>query len=313
MRFAQVGNFGPAHSTENELRKAITAAGHESVSYQENERHAFRRLARDVANFDAVLWTRTVWPNMDFEGMRRMIAAARKATVPVVGYHLDIWHGLRRSTEIGQHPFFTVDLLCTADGGHDPEWERIGVRHRWLPPAVSAEECEPGRPRPDLAADVAFVGSWQGYHAEHQHRAELVDWLRRDGRCRFWPAPGEHAVRGAALRDLYATTKVNVGDSCFAGLVPNYWSDRIPETLGRGGFLLHPWVPGIEAHFTDGEHLRLWPAGDWRELRRLIDHYLAHDDERRRIAQQGRAHVLERHTYTVRIAQLVEHLAGVAA
>lgn len=58
---------------------------------------------------------------------------------------------------------------------------------------------------------------------------------------------------------------------------------------------------GIEEHFTDGEHLRLWPAGDWAELDRLIAYYLAHDVERRRIAEQGRAHVLEHHTYRNRM------------
>ncbi|MEX2253026.1 MAG: glycosyltransferase, partial [Thermoleophilaceae bacterium] len=140
----------------------------------------------------------------------------------------------------------------------------------------------------------------------------------------FWPKGREpiyecagvatNQIRGPLLADLYASIKVVVGDSCLLpGDHGRYWSDRIPETLGRGGFLLHPWVGGIDDHFTDGEHLRLWPAGDWRELQRLIEHYLRNDDERRRIAEAGRLHVLENHTYTVRVRQLLERIGLEAA
>lgn len=311
LRVAQVGNFDPSASTENELRKALIECGHEPLAFQESDPGVFDSLARhldDGPAIDLVLWTRTLWPSMDFAAMRRMLAAARANGVPVVGYHLDLWWGLPRSDEIGRHPFFEVDLLCTADGGHQAEWDRAGIDHVWFPPAVSAAECVPADPDSRFAADVAFVGSHGGYHPESVHRAELVGHLRRRG-ARFWPEPGQHAVRGDDLRRLYATTKVNVGDSCFAGTARNYWSDRIPETLGRGGFLLHPWVEGIDDHFVDGEHLRYWAAGDWVGLDALIDHYLEDEAERRRVAEQGRTHVLEHHTYGARMKQLVDLLA----
>ena len=84
------------------------------------------------------------------------------------------------------------------------------------------------------------------------HRSRLVKWLRKnyDRQVKFWPEPNQHAVRGDDLTDLYASVKVVVGDSC---LVPkpdgspmtHYCSDRIPETLGRGGLLLHPVVEDV--------------------------------------------------------------------
>lgn len=309
---AQIGNFEAAHSTENELRKAITAAGHDGTPLEEADPASFEHVIDHVDAYDVVLWTKTDRPGDDLELRRRMLAAARDAGVPTVGYHLDLWHGLHRHGQITDHPFFTCELVITADGGHEPEFAAAGVNHVWFPPGVSEFECGGGTATDEYAADIAFVGSWRpGYHREHQHRPDLLKFLRKTygDRARFWPAQGQPAVRGAALRDLYASTKINVGDSCLAGRISNYWSDRIPETLGRGGFLLHPYVDGIEDHFTDGEHLRLWQIGDWAELRRLTDFYLEHDDERRRIAAQGRLHVLEHHTYTVRIRQLVDLLA----
>ena len=140
---------------------------------------------------------------------------------------------------------------------------------------MSAPEAVTGFPLDRYRSTIAFVGSHDGgYHQEHQHRHELVGWLRTNYRndCRFFPEPGQHAVRGQDLQDLCASVDVVIGDSCFAGTgLPNYWSDRIPETLGRGGLLVHPYVPGLEDHFNlirfddpstfAGGNLVVWDAG----------------------------------------------------
>lgn len=320
MRVAYVGNFEPEHSTENEMRRALEAEGHEVMRLQENTGETWSHLTRMTPLHDVLLWTRTGWDWQACVGVPREDVLRWQATtlermrtlgIPTVGYHLDRWWGLDREGQVRDEPFFHCDLVCTADGGHDELWEAEGVRHRWFPPAVSHLECIGGTRRPQFVSDIAFVGSWRpGYHKEWKHRPQLVRFLQTMYRRRvqFWPAKGKPAVRGEALRDLYVSTKVNVGDSCLVGGASRYWSDRIPETLGRGGFLLHPYVEGIEEHFTDGKHLRLWPVGDFAELGRLIDYYLAHDDERRAIAEEGRRHVLEHHTYRVRMQQLFELL-----
>lgn len=304
MRVAQVGNFGPAHSTENELRKALEHLAHDVTLYQENDGGAFLRLADRIREYDWVLWTRTGWdpPVPDDEQYRMMLAASR-AGVPVIGYHLDRWWGLRREHLVREVPFFRADLVITADGGHDEEFASEGVNHLWMPPGVSAEECQPGMYRPELASDVAFVGSWRpGYHREWTHRPELVQWLQDNlgERCQFWPRVGQPAVRGGALRDLYASVKVVVGDSCLVNQDRGrYWSDRVPETTGRGGFLLHPAVEGLgEAH----PHVVQWQAGDWRALMDELVYWLGEDEERQGMAQVQRAETLELHTYTVRMA-----------
>jgi hypothetical protein len=305
VRVAYVGNFSQPHCTEVHVAQALETNGHEVVRIQE---HASRWAEvpgdAQAASPDFVLWTTThdLAPPPTYPEQRQFLAGCG---VPVVGYHLDLWWGLRRSDQIGRRPFFEVDLLCTADGGHDADWAAAGVNHVWFPPAVSEAECAPGQPRDEFAADVAFVGSWNGYHPESTHRRDLVKFLRTVG-CRFWPEPGKHAVRSEALRDLYASVKVVVGDSCNVPWNPCYWSDRIPETLGRGGFLLHPHVDGLQ--FVDGDHLVTWQANDWQELNQKIGRYLADPDERAHIAAQGRRHVLEHHTYEVRMRQLVDLL-----
>lgn len=309
MRVAQIGNFEPPHSTENELLRAMTALGWSVSAAQENIPEAWGQIARHVADFDMVLWTRTasLAPHHDIQWA--MLQAADDAGVPTVAYHLDRWWGLRREHEIRTEPFFRCRHVCTADGGHDTEWAQVGVNHHWTPPAISEFELGPGTPRDEYASDIAFVGSWDGYgHLEAWHRPKLVGWLADTygERVRFWPQRGQPAVRGNDLRDLYASVKVVVGDSCI--LDPGegyYWSDRVPETIGRGAMLLHPHTAGITTEFPVG--LGTWPMGDWPRLAEMIGDVLATPGVwRDSTATDAVAHVREHHTYTVRMRQVAE-------
>ncbi len=309
MRVAYLGNFGPAHSTESHVGRALEANGHEVARHQE-DRIDWDSLAGRVGDVAFCLWTHTegLAGPATYDAQRRFLDAC---PVPTAVLHLDLWHSLSREHLVRESPHFRCDLVCTADGGHDAEWAAAGVNHHWLPPGVSAAECAPGTPRDEYRSELAFVGSWQGgYHRESRHRFELVRWLQKryGRRCRFWPRQGEPAVRGDALRDLYASVDLAVGDSCLAGSVGRYWSDRVPETVGRGACLLHPAVPGLEEHFKHGEHLLTYEPFDFAGLGRLVDYYLDHPDERTAIARQGREHVLATATYEVRVEQLVDEL-----
>jgi hypothetical protein len=315
---AYVGNFRPAHSTENHVAEAFErAAGCDVIRLQEDDPEAWRLLR--FLSVDLVVWTHT-WsfdvaaPSLD------SLRDQRERGVPVVGFHLDRLWGLDRERLIRSHPFFSATtMLVTADGGHDADWAEVGIDHRWLPPGVSAVEAgELGRPRSSYAHDVVFVGSHAGYHHEWPWRPFLVGRLaRRYGRrFRAYPMPGRPALRGEALADLYRSAKVIVGDSCLAGGVARYWSDRIPETVGRGGYLIHPNAPGLEECFTVGEHLDTFDLdddyeGSFARLCDVIDSALGDPDRRERIRQAGRAHVLARHTYDQRVVSILD-LAGVA-
>jgi hypothetical protein len=313
-----IGNLGDGsapHSTENHVARALESIG---VEVQRVHEQRFRWDASEVAVDSAfVLWTHThgFAPPRTHRVQKRFVLDLKNRRVPTVAYHLDLWHDLDREHQLHE-PFFACDLVCTADGGDEARWRRYRINHATYPPGVSRDECEPGSFRADFASDIAFVGSWQGgYHAESRHRFELVEWLRSTygDRCRFWPAAGNPAVRGEALRDLYASVKVLVGDSCFSGdpRGHGYTSDRVPETLGRGGLLVHPDTPDVTDGrlYESGKHLLTWPAGDWDALRSTIDGALADEPMRRRVAAAGREHVLMHHTYEARMRTLLADLA----
>lgn len=236
------------------------------------------------------------------------------AGVVTASFHLDRFFGLEREHLVWDHdPLFTTQHVFTADGGDHP-WTQAGVNHHWLPPAVDRVEAGwPGVHRREWAYDVVFVGSGaRTYHREYPQRGELLAHLARTYGRRFahFGAGGTHpVVRGQALNDLLCSAKVVVGDSCFANEPGSarsvrYWSDRIPETVGRGGFLIHPDVPGVQDAY--GSTVLWYEPGDWAALDGLIGTALEHPEMRNALIEPHRATVLAEHTYTHRMRALLD-------
>lgn len=312
MKVAYLGNFNVSFTTESHVAGSLEAMGHQVTRMQEGDVRAIA-VPAVCQDHDMMLWTQTYGLAVTggtIEERQWMLDTLKSYNVPTVGFHLDRWWGLEREAMVATEPFFRVDHLFTADGGHQAEWGELGINHYWSPPAVYHAETDKGKRNPMFVSNVAFVGSWRNYAHDWDHRGELVHHLQTRWRndARLWPQ--QSAVRGRALQDLYASVKIVVGDSCLMRGATHYWSDRIPETVGRGAFLLHPYVDGIEDHYEDGTHLRLWQLGDWRELDRLITYYLEHDDERESIAREGHAHVKANHTYMNRMQNVIERVFG---
>lgn len=307
------GNFQPTlaehkrHSTENQVAWTLEAMGHTVLRLQENTMD-WPTMTHVAKTSDLFMWTRT-WPAAD-AGADKALDELRAASVPSVAFHLDLWHGLSREHQVAESPFFRCDHVYTADGGHEDEFRRAGINHHWSPPGIYAPDAYRGDWTEMYARfPVAFVGSYPYPHPEHAAtRASMIVMLQRHYVSRHRVYGG--GIRGQELADLYASAVVVVGDSCLAGQIPRYWSDRVPETLGRGGFLVHPAVPGIEEWYTDGEHLRLFEPGDWRQMVTLIDHYLEHPDDARIIGAAGQQLVRERDTYTQRMGTVLAEVLG---
>lgn len=314
------GNFQPGlpegvepWSTEHHVARSLEELGHRVIRVQENEA-SWDDTWLMARGADVFMWTSTYGYALQWTRESALAGLQRLGErIPTVGFHLDLWFGLAREHQVRDEPFFRCRWVFTADGDHDDEFRAVGVNHVWSPPAVFGPECYPGTPRRPFIGDIAFVGNWRGgYHDEWWFkRRALHDWLRRTyrGRVHFWPT--REAIRGQALNDLYASVKIVIGDSCFADRSRRYFSDRAFETVGRGGFLVTPYIEGMTELLKDGEHCAYFPFDDRAELRRVIDHYLVHDDERERIRRDGQVHVRENHTYAHRMQRILETI-GVA-
>lgn len=298
-----VGNFAVDYSTETHIAIAFENIGW-NVNRIPEQGLDWTRLTSMLEGSDLFLWTRTA--GFDPPDKQTQADALAQISVPKVGYHLDRWWGLDRETWVDESPFFTsTDFLCTADGGHQERWESKGITHYWYPPAILSNEAVVGNFTPRFACDVAFVGNMIDYgHAEWApYRRELYRFLKPKYHFRVFPSRGRPQIRGKELADLYASVKVVIGDSCLVGKATHYWSDRIPETLGRNGYLIHPDVEGLNYPY-----LETYPLGDFDRLGELIDQALSDPVAREATAEMNRLHVLDHDTYEHRLTDLVSRL-----
>jgi hypothetical protein len=297
-RVVFIGNFQVPYSTESHHKWTWEKLGWEVVALQQQTTTTEAVLA---ACADAQLLQVTAthgWPLNGRISPEEMLIRVREMGIPSFSYHLDLYFGLqtldRRDERIGKHWSWGVDHFFSTDGSHDTEYAARGVVHHYLPPGVVEYGCYKGIFTPSLAADIGFVGS-TGYHPEYPYRPRMIADLKARYGSRFRVYTG---MREEALNDTYASIKVVVGDHCFAGM-PYYWSDRLPETCGRGGFLIYPRTEGMTIPTATYE-----PQNS-RDLFEKIDYYLAHEEERLKIRDAAFEHVRAYDTYTNRLQEIV--------
>jgi len=296
MKIIYIGNFKEHWTTETHVRASFEALGHKVIPIQEDtvkDETLLRTI--DESKPDFLLYTKTWNRIYDWNTIR--------AKVFTVSWCLDLYVGLEREKELDTNPFFQNHLVITPDGGHQDDFMKHGVNHAFVKAGVYDKECYMADEKtPEYEKDIMFVGSYQYYHPEWPHRKALVDFLIKTYRDRFDYQPKEGCVRGHELNKLYASAKVVVGDSLYS---PYYWSDRIYETLGRGGFLIHPKIEGLEDEFEYGKHIVGYNYWDFAGLKKKIDYYLEHEDERLKVQKAGHLKVKKDCTYLERCKQVI--------
>jgi len=78
---------------------------------------------------------------------------------------------------------------------------------------------------------------------------------------------------------------------------------RIFDIMGAGGFVLTNYQVELSEYFVAGEHLDYFSSEE--DLLEKIEFYLTHEEERRRIAENGQKLVKEYHTYDLRAAVIL--------
>ena len=307
MRVAYISNTRYEFCTETHVGKTLIDMGHD-VAYLQEDEVTLDQIRREGMKSDLVLYTRT-W-GLE-KGALDLWKEFESAGVVTASLHLDLYLGLQREDTLDGDPFWQTAYVFSADG--DPqsqlEFERRGINHYWSPPAVFRDECVPGRFQPHFAGDVAFTGSYPYPHVTAwPYRDQVVQYaMGRYSRFNVYGASTE-VVRNAALNNLYASAKVILGDTLCPGFThKNYFSDRLTETLGRGGCLVFPYVDGLNGlGFRDGEHVRFYNFGDFEQLGSIIDELLDDEPQRERLKTQGQAFVKEHHTYHNRMQVMLD-------
>ncbi len=316
MRICYVGNFSQKHCTETHLALTLEDMGHEVIRIQEDGYTSYELHDKlDDIYFDLFLFTRTWGKTVTLEHLKNL----SQRGIPTASYHLDLYVGISREAGLDDDPFWRTDYVFTPDGSDQAAevFKRKGINHHYIKPGVYKGECKIADkpdvlPEGDRLIDVLFVGGGQATGEPHQYghnewpyRGKLIKFLQDTYGERFikkgWP---QETVRNDQLNWLYSNSKVTVGDSlCLNFDHPYYWSDRVYETMGRGGFIIHPYIEGMDEEFEDGTHLVYYDYNNWDQLKEKIDYYLEHDQERELIREFGHNFVKNHATYHNRLEQ----------
>lgn len=318
MKIAFLGNFNVDYTSESHYLKTFERLGHEVIQLQEGQRSS-QQILKYAQDCDLFFWVHT--HGWHTQGIEKVIAILKEKGIPTVGYHLDLWLGIERQKDLKTDPywnidyFFSVDMLMVEYLNQNKSLPKAF----FLPAGVLEDESYRSTTEvPQFQHDVAFTGS-KNYHKEWPYRSELITWLEDTYGDRFKLYEHSHVpkMRGEMLNHLYANTKVMVGDTLCKGFdYPWYLSDRIFETIGRGGFIIHPYIEGLETMFnlpikkdgildTSKAELITYEYGDFETLEYLIDYFIDNEEEREVIRKRGQKRVLKEHTYTQRLSQLL--------
>lgn len=300
MNIGFIGNFDAPFSTENDRKWSFMMLGHNVIKFQEN-----RTTIDDLhARKDIDMWVYSHTHGWEIPHLKAFFLACKANGVPTISVHLDRWAWLARESDIGTEATWFTEYQFMADASPEAVelYEKHHLNWHYLKPGVIARDCYMAAPDPiRFPHDIIFIGS-KNYHPEYPFRAQLVEWLHTTYGERFahWGGDGRGTLRGHELNVALASAKIVVGDSCFGGR-PNYVSDRYYETRGRGGFLLHPHVSGV-----DHVGVRSYANGDFESLRSMIEHYLANEEYRINAQHEGFKHVKENETYINRAEEILK-------
>jgi hypothetical protein len=322
MKIVFLGNFRVDFTTESHWAKEYEALGHEVIRLQETEATT-QDLLREGMESDFVHYVHTHGWETPGQPLEEVWELLKKEGIPTVSVHLDIMRGLRRERDVFREAFWKTEYVFTADGGSNDWYRKHGINHFYLPAGVFSGECEIGKVCPDYDHDVVFVGARYGYHREWPYREQLINWLEQTYGDRFalYGRDGITQLRGQELNNLYASAKVVVGDTLCQGFDwPDYFSDRLFETTGRGGCLVFPYIPGLENSFNlvdvnaflsrieDDNELATYKFNDFEHLKNTIDLLLERDDFREALRMRGHERTKGEHTYKHRALQMFEVL-----
>ncbi len=205
------------------------------------------------------------------------------------------------------------DLVLVNDRYHGAQWRELGTPQVARLPYVAIDP-DFHAPQPitdvphDYLCDVGFVGTLVPGKL-YSERVATLERLR-DFDLGIWsvhdvPASLAPFHRGYALGDemlgVLSSIKICInthGDTMRYGV-----NLRLFECAALGTFQIVDDRPGVSECFTVGEHLVTF--SDFADLREKARYYLAHDEERLRIAEAARQHALAHHRYDQRVARVV--------
>lgn len=289
-----IGGFSKSYDTEVYIAHGFRELGVDIKCWDENLALPLDMLLERIENFNPNFVLLSKNRRYGLELIKRL-----RGKFLTVSWLFDLYHDLPKEMNCSRgfkdNPFF-ADMVFMSDGGN------LEVKKETLRQGIHEPEAK--LLKREYKYDVAFIGA-DTYMKRHQ----LLEFLRDTYKERFvhYGMGGKPETRGMELNEIIATSKVIVGDSVPAD---RYWSNRIYEVLGRGGFLIHPRVNGLAEEFQYYKHFIPFDHGNFEQIKEIVDYFVSHDKEREKIRLAGHKFCKENYKYEDRCKVLLQKVIG---
>lgn len=292
MKIAFIGKFQKLHDEEY-IAQSFEMLGHTVIRIQVDESSHFEYIYNQIIDEkpQAVIYCKLKHQGNVTEFIKRL----KHFNIKVICWVFDLYIGYPRENLLIAPAFRLADYVVTTDGGHEQEFKEKGINHYCVRQGIYKPECY--MEESERSQDIVFIGS---HNPLYPYRNKVLNFVKENYQLTWLGATDTNEVRGRALNALYGTTKLVLGDSVYS---PHYWSNRVVETLGRGGFLIHPNVPGIEQEYP---YLVTYKYDDFEDLKSKIDFYLSHDKEREDIRKWNFEWVRDKYTMDKKCEELLK-------
>lgn len=288
MIIAFIGKFQNLHDEEY-IARSFEMLGHEVKRIPQSSQWFDIKIILEQTKPDVLLYCKWEQP----KELDKVIELLKRNGMKTVCWLFDIYFNYTRENFVKNKSYFKSDYVFTTDGGQQVRFEEAGVNHKCVRQGIYKDECIL-YPFQTIEHEIVFVGSDSIVYPE---RTKIVKELKA-----HWVGKNNtNEVRGMALNELYASTRVVIGDSWYS---PHYWSNRIVETLGRGGFLIHRDVPGLKEEYPD----LVTYNGTIEDLKKKIAFYTKNDYERREVIRRNFEWVKKNYTMDKKCKELCEYI-----
>jgi spore maturation protein CgeB len=205
---------------------------------------------------------------------------------------------------------------------HQELLARHGIKDsHWLPFA-----CDPGFncPKTLSAEETGFFGSPISFVGSYYpNRMKILEGIA-DLDLKVW-GPGWDKVpdssplskcikRAGNIKPedwvrIFCSSGINLVIHFQDSLIPcNQASPKVYEVLACKSFMICDNQKDVNALFEDGKHMVIFK--DVADLREKIGYYLGCEEDRNRMANQGFNEVITKHTYVIRLKQMLDIIRG---
>ena len=187
------------------------------------------------------------------------------------------------------------DVIAVASPAYAAELNRAGIKAVYVPQFTNPEKFYPD-PDPALASDILFVGS--NWHDRTSLRYALEAGFTVAVYGYNWQGivPPEMYkapyIANTELNRYYSSAKIVLNDHRPDMKDFGFVNNRIYDATAAGALVISDYMPEIETAYGDAVPM----YKNKEELARLLEYYLAHEDERLALAAKARRITLEKFT-----------------